>query len=354
MMSDLWAEPIVANLLTGFLGAGKTSLLNRLLRRPELADAAVLINEFGEISVDHLLVEKIDEDIVLLATGCVCCTIRGELKEALTQLFGRRQRGEIPPFTRIVIETTGLADPVPILATLAGDPALSHHFVAGNVVTVVDAENGAATLDAHDESRRQVAVADRLVVSKTDIASADRLAALTTKLVAINPAAGIVLSREDEPVSASLIVRGVHDDANRPDEVRRWFAASGGDTDADQHGSHDRRRHGDIRAMVLRADQPIDWAAFGLWLSMLLNRYGGQILRVKGLLDIAGRDAPVVVQGVQHLIHKPVHLDRWPTDDRRTGLVFILRGLDPERIEASFNAFMRLASQERRSQEASA
>ena len=271
-MMDVWAEPVTANLLTGFLGAGKTSLLNRLLRQPDLTDTAVLINEFGDVGLDHLLVEEVDEDVVLLASGCVCCTIRGDLKQALMKLHGRRQRGEVPAFTRLVVETTGLADPVPIMATLAADPMLRHHFRVGNIITVIDAENGLASLDAYGESQKQAAVADRLIVTKVDLASEKKVARLLKRLSSINPTAEIVTSDPSSKAAAELLTDDVHDEATRSDEVGRWLSA---EVDKVDHDHADRNRHGAVRAMVLTADEPIDWAAFSLWLSMLLHCHGG-------------------------------------------------------------------------------
>ena len=233
-----------------------------------------------------------------------------------------------------MIETTGLADPAPIMATLVADPMLRHHFVVGNIVTVVDAENGFASLDAYRESLRQVAVADRLVVTKIDLAAPDTVSQLVGELSVINPTAEIVTINEDSEASANLLTDDVHDTRTRSEQVARWLAL-----DANDHGHHhghvDRNRHGDIQAMLLSADQPVDWAAFALWLSMLLHRHGAEILRVKGLLSLAGQSAPVVVQGVQHLIHKPVHLDRWPDGRAQTRIVVIVHGLDPDLIQRS-------------------
>jgi G3E family GTPase len=345
-MSDIWSAPITANILTGFLGSGKTSLLRRLLKQPDLSDTAVMINEFGEVGLDHLLIEAVDDEVVLLDSGCVCCTIRGDLKEALLRLYARRQSGEVPPFSRIVIETTGLADPAPIVATFAADPMLKHHFRIGNVVTVVDAECGSSNLDAYEESRRQVAVADRLVVSKIDIAGARKAAQLSARLSRINSTAEILQSGETDDASAALLTHDAHDEMTRLGEVSRWIAASVSEVhehdDGDHPHAHD--KHGDIRAMLVSADEPLDWAGFGLWLSMLLNRHGSSVLRVKGLVNVVGRDAPVVVQGVQHLIHKPVHLEQWPEGVPRTRLVLIVRGLDEKLIQRSFRAFMRLGA----------
>jgi G3E family GTPase len=350
-MTDIWAAPITANLLTGFLGSGKTSLLRRLLRQPDLAGTAVMINEFGAVGLDHLLIEAVDEEVVLLDSGCVCCTIRGDLKDALMRLYGRRQRGEVPAFSRVVIETTGLADPAPIVATFAADPMLKHHFRLGNTITVIDAECGAANLDLYEECRKQVAVGDRLVVSKIDIAAPGKTTSLRARLAAINPTAEIVETSEADDAAAALLTHDVLNEATRSEEVRRWIALES--DDGHEHHRHDadhdhagESRHGsDIDAVLLSADEPLDWAAFGLWLSMLLNRHGAAVLRAKGLIHVAGRDAPVVVQGVQHLIHKPVHLARWPDDRAGTRLVLIVRGLDVKLIERSFRAFMHLGAE---------
>lgn len=351
-MNDIWAAPITANLLTGFLGSGKTSLLRRLLRQPDLSDTAVMINEFGAVGLDHLLIEAVDEEVVLLDSGCVCCTIRGDLKDALMRLYGRRQRGEVPPFRRVVIETTGLADPAPIVATFASDPMLKHHFRLGNTIAVIDAECGAANLDLYEECRKQVAVADRLVVSKIDIAAPGKAARLRARLTAINPTAEIIETTEADDAAAALLTHDVLNEATRSGEVLRWIASEH-DDDHEHHRHDDESRHGsDIEALLLSADEPLDWAAFGLWLSMLLHRHGAAVLRAKGLIHVAGRDAPVVVQGVQHLIHKPVHLARWPNDKPGTRLVLIVRGLDVKLIERSFRAFMRLGADARSPQPA--
>ncbi|MCX5579377.1 CobW family GTP-binding protein [Kaistia terrae] len=353
-VSDDGDDRITANVLTGFLGAGKTSLLKRLLSLPSLAGTAVIINEFGEVGLDHLLVEAIDDDIVLLKSGCICCNIRTDLKDALLSLFERSRNGEIPRFSRIAIETTGIADPAPIVATLSADPMLRHHFRVGNIVTVVDVPNGLVNLDAFVESQRQVAVADRLIISKSDIAAPEDTAYLRARLEALNPAAEILELDETMQPDDALFVRDIHDIVARGQEVARWLkaetrthAAHGHHHD---HGhshhhahEHDVNRHGDIRAFVLMGDAPLNWARFGLWLSMLLNRHGGEILRLKGLLDIEGNDSPVVIQGVQHLIHKPMHLDRWPDGVTGTHLVVIAKGLDPVLVERSFRAFNGLA-----------
>jgi G3E family GTPase len=334
-------RPVTVNLLTGFLGSGKTSLLKRLLAEPDLKDTAVLINEFGEVGLDHLLIEEVDQDVVLLKSGCVCCTIRGDLRDGLDRLFGRMLRGEVPRFSRVVIETTGLADPVPIVASFSADPALRYHFQLGNVVTVIDAVNGARNLAHHPEALKQVALADRLVVSKTDLVEPGEVEGLCRRLAALNPTAAIHGSSEEEPAPTSLLLQDVHDPSRKGEEVRRWLAAAEHEAGHDDHHHHD----GGIATFCLSTDEPVDWAPFGLWLSMLLNRHGAEILRLKGLLQVAGVERPVVVQGVQHLVHKPIHLDAWPDGKPVTRLVVIGRGLDRTAIERSFRAFNRLGRQ---------
>ena len=315
------------DVVTGFLGAGKTTLLRRLLALPELAGAAVLVNEFGEIGLDHLLLERLDSDVVLLKSGCVCCTVRGDLKAAIEGLLGRRARGEIV-FDRVAIETTGLADLTPVLATIASDAALKRRLALGSVVCVVDALNGAETLHAHEVSLRQAAAADRIVISKIDLASAETTAALEARLRALNPAAEIL------PLDAAFAPPRfwLGRAADRP--VSRWIATS--PTIEPGHGA---------RAFLLEADRPLDWARFGLWLSMLLNRHGDDILRLKGTVEIDGVDGPVCIQGVQRVVHAPEHLDRWPSDERRSRLVVIARGVDPDRVRRSFRAFNGLAEE---------
>jgi len=335
-------DPIAVNVITGFLGSGKTTLLQRLLRAPELADTAVLVNEFGEVGLDHILLERVDETTVLLQSGCLCCTIRGDLSTAIRDLYDRRERGRVPPFRRLVIETTGLADPAPIVATLGAEPTIRRHFRLGNVIAVVDAPNGAANLDSYPESVKQAAVADRLVVSKTDIADPAAVAGLRERLRRLNPTAAQIESGRDGVAPSALLTDDLYDPAGRSAEVRRWLAEAADEPDGH---AHDVNRHGaDIAAFCLSPDEPLDWTAFGVWLTMLLNRHGPNVLRVKGLLHIAGVATPVVVHGVQHVIHAPVHLDAWPDGRARTRLVFITRGLPREAVAASLAAFNRLAA----------
>ncbi|MDG4892748.1 GTP-binding protein [Mesorhizobium sp. WSM4976] len=322
------------HLVTGFLGSGKTTLLKRLLTDPALSDTAILINEFGEVGLDHYLVERIDENMVLLQSGCLCCTMRGELANAIRDLYSKRERGQVSPFQRLVIESTGLADPFPVLSTLKSDPMLRHHFKAGNVVTTVDVVNGAAELDRYIESNRQVAIADRLVLTKTDLAEGSDIARLSSRLRRINPDAAFLdagagfsatdLFEQDSTTRGSLL------------QSQSGFFCE----EAAVLSTADGRTHqAAIASCVLTWEDEVDWTAFGLWLTMLINRHGERVLRIKGILNIAGEDRPVAIHGVQHLVHPPVHMEAWPSEDHRSRLVVIADGLDLETVERSFAAF---------------
>jgi G3E family GTPase len=339
------------NLITGFLGSGKTTLLRRLLADPALADTAVLINEFGEIGLDHHLLERIDDTMVLLQSGCLCCTIRGELSAAIKDLHSRRERGLVPAFRRLVVESTGLADPFPILSTVQADPVLKHHFRLGNVVTTVDAVNGGGELARQPETAKQIAIADRLVLTKTDLASAGTIEALLQQVRRLNPSAPLWRASERALDVERLLSHDLLALAGKSAAARRWFAEEVASHRPGDH-VHDPNRHGErIHAFALGFDGALDWTMFGVWLTMLLNRHGEAVLRVKGILNVAGSPTPVAVHGVQHLVHPPVHMAAWPDDDRRSRLVFIVDGLERAAIERSLRAFLghaRHASSDRR------
>jgi len=339
-------------ILTGFLGAGKTTLLNRILRAPELADCLVIINEFGEIGLDHLLIERVDGDMLVMSSGCLCCTIRGDLIATLEDLLRRRDNGRIAPFARVIIETTGLADPAPILHTIMYHPYLMLRFRLDGVVTLVDAVNGAATLDAHEEAVKQAAVADRLVITKSDLADTAALAALSARLQTLNPTARLLDAAKGEAGAAALLDAGLYDPTRKTPDVRAWLNAEAlattGDHAHDHHG-HDVNRHdARIRAFCLRHEEPIETAAFDLFLELLRNAHGPHLLRVKGIValkDDPGR--PVVVHGVQHIFHPPTRLDAWPDADHATRMVFILRDMEPAFVEGLFKAFAGLPAPDR-------
>lgn len=323
------------NLLTGFLGSGKTTLLARLLSDPALSDAAVLINEFGEVGLDHHLVERIDDTMVLLQSGCLCCTVRGELADAIKDLHSKRERGLVPPFRRIVVESTGLADPFPVLSTIKSDPVLRHHFRPGNVITTVDAVNGLRQLDTYVESNRQAAVADRLVVTKADLASAGDVPDLVERLRGINPDAPLLMATDPTFDIAELVEENLGLRAAALQSASGFYCETPMQLETADGGVHQSA----VTSFVMTVERAVDWTAFGIWLTMLLNRHGNRVLRVKGILNIAGEERPVAIHGVQHLVHTPVHMERWPDEDRRSRIVFIVDGLDVELLKRSFEAF---------------
>jgi G3E family GTPase len=334
-------QRLPVSIITGFLGSGKTTLLNRLLADPAMADAVVIINEFGEIGIDHLLVSAPAENMVLLSNGCLCCTVRGDLVETLGDLVARRTRGEIPPYSRVLVETTGLADPVPIIQTVVTDEALAAVYRLQNVATLVDGVHGERQLDTHPESVKQAAVADVLLVSKADLAGAQHIDTLSRRLRAINPGAEIHVATRGDIDTALFFTGDVHDAAASAAQVERWLneaAYARVDTPAPTAAGRRRGpRHDDrIHAFCLHYDKPITGAGLNLWLQMLAGLRGANLLRVKAILNVEGD--PVVVQAVQTVVHEPVTLDAWPGADRRSRFVFITRGMERADIERTFEA----------------
>lgn len=358
-------EPLPVSVLTGFLGSGKTTLLRHLLAHPDMDQTAVIVNEFGEIGLDHLLVESAQEDTILLNSGCLCCTVRGDLVDTMRRLYKQRVKREIMPFKRLVIETTGLADPAPILHTLMNDPVLSSRFRLDGVVTTVDAANGSQTLDQHEESLKQAAVADRLLLTKADLVDDRARLDLEGRLASLNPAAPVLPVAHGAIDPSQLFGAGLYDPETKSLDVRRWLKAeayASTDTDPHKHGHHDHdhagpdhtgpnhaghdvNRHDDrIRAFCLTYEKPMDWDRFNDWVEMLITFYGANILRIKGLLDVEGIEQPVAIHGVQHVFHPPVRLDAWPESlrdsPRQSQLVFIVRDLDPKMFDHTLHAFL--------------
>ncbi len=327
---------VPVTIITGFLGSGKTTLLAKLLRHPAMGQTAVIINEFGEIGLDHELIETSDETDVTLISGCLCCTVRGDLINTMQRLHVRRALGEVPRFERLVIETTGLADPAPVLQSMMADRELQRCYRLDGVVTLIDAANGLDTLNRHLEALKQAAVADRLVITKTDVASKANANALRAKLVGLNPTMRILEADHGDIAPDLLLDVGIFDPASKSPDVERWLNE---EAYAHHHGHddhhHDINRHDEhISAFCIRHDQPIPSAAVGFFLHVLMAERGSDLLRVKGLVSIDEHpETPMVLHGVQHVIHAPAYLDRWPSADRDTRLVFIVKDMTKKQIE---------------------
>ncbi|MCC6777096.1 MAG: GTP-binding protein [Hyphomicrobiales bacterium] len=360
-MSDFARTPVA--ILTGFLGSGKTTLLNGALRDPAMARTAVIINEFGEISLDHALATASDDTIMVLENGCLCCTVFGDLVTTLNRLYHTREAGEIPRFDHVVIETSGLADPAPLVQAFLSDPTLAGLYRIATVVATVDAVNGQGTLDRHVESVRQVALADHILLTKLDLVDPDKAttveAALRARLRHLNPAGRIV--RIDDPaldVCALLRAPGLDPTTGDP---RAWLNAAAYQTDhahEEDHAGEDEHDHGahghaghahalhdrDIASFCFVRDEPIPREALRLLLEALQQNLGANLLRVKGIIHVAEEpERPAVIQGAQHLLHNLSWLDRWPDDDRRSKIVFITQGYERAEVEDMIAVLDRVA-----------
>jgi len=335
-LSPTGVTPVPLYIVTGFLGSGKTTLLRRLLRVPGWERSAIMFNEFGEESLDHQLIQSGGHDPVVIKSGCVCCTMIEPLRQAFYDLFARMKRGERGPFDRILLETSGLSDPAPILSTLRGDHVLRDYVLPRQIVTTVDAVNAPAQIDKDPDFQKQVALADLVMVTKQDLVSRQALRRLRQNLVALNPTARFVDAGEPFELPTLLDcpqpVPSIQDETPRRRKASPGVTADGVKPKTPSHGS--------IKSFTLIYDQPIDWSAFAVWLTLLLHKHGEAILRVKGILNVDDFERPLVIHGVQHIMHPPVHLEDWPSPDRRSKIVFIVRGIEPDVLRQSLDRFL--------------
>lgn len=367
---EMPANRILVTVVTGFLGSGKTTLLNALLKHPDMSRAAVIVNEFGEIGLDYDLVERSDETVVQLENGCLCCTVKGDLIDTFRDLYLQRKGGILPPFDRVVVETTGIADPGPVLQIVLTDPLVSAVYQLDGVVTTVDAVNGGDTLDKHAESVKQAAIADRLVLTKADLAGsgdrAARLGALREKLKALNPGAPVIEATRGAFDPAALFGEGLVDAETKRIDVEKWLGVNALDEaaargirmpashhhDADSPFRHQGSDDANISSFCIVREEPVPIDTMRLFLEAISREAGPDLLRVKGIVNVAERpDTPAVIQGAQHIFHSLEWLPAWPSADRRSRIVFITRGIDRAHIEDSFALIERVA---RRTAEAAA
>jgi G3E family GTPase len=345
MQRDPLAGKIPVTLITGFLGSGKTTLISRLLRHPDMDRVAVIINEIGEVGIDHDLVSMSSENVSLLANGCLCCTVRTDLQETLRELFGDRRAGRIADFNRVMIETTGLADPAPVLQTLSSDTMLGAHYRLDGVVTLVDAVNATFQLTQHAEAERQIALADRIFITKSDLAGSDEIDALRGMIAAINPRAEVRQCAMGDLHPSALIGIGLTS-ARAGESTLRFLGeladkeevdGMDGNPKAAYLGDRLPARHDPaVKTLSLRFSEAFTWISFAAAMEMVISLRGQDLLRVKGIVNVEGK--PMVVQGVGHVFHPPVALDRWPSEDTGTRLVFITRNMDAAAIKGLFNA----------------
>ena len=333
---------IPVTVITGFLGSGKTTLLSSILKKKEMQKTAVIINEFGEIGLDHALIEHTDENIVELQSGCICCTIQGDLNKTLIDLFDKMMNGKVSSFNRVLIETTGLANPVPIIHTLMSSIELIRIYSLDGVITVVDSVNGEKTLDLHEESLKQLALAEKIILSKTDIVDKDEINSLIYRIKEINPVIKIVYSKFGNIPLEEIFGLGAYDPYKKSADVKKWLAAEKY-KDKKHHHHHDVNRHNEnIRAFSMMSENPVNMIAFSFFRDMITAALGANLLRMKGIVNIAGEERPAVIHGVQHIFHPVQWLETWPDNDRRTKLVFITQNIKKEQIEDFFLPLMSL------------
>ena len=333
-------------LLTGFLGSGKTTLLNRLLKHPSMQETAVLINEFGAVSIDHLLVREASENIMVMSNGCICCSVAGDMVQALRDLYFKRANNEIPNFKRVVIETTGLADPAPIMHTLIEMPLVAARYSFSGIVTTVDAVHGEQQLNDHFESVKQAAVADRIVLTKTDTASRSQIDALRSRLLVLNPAADVVEAILGDIAPESLFDTGLYQPSRKTPDVQNWLRAAAykplplRDSNLSPRSAAQSRHDERIRAFVVSFSEPVAWQVLIDALELLTSFRGEHLLRIKGIVNVAGEPVPRVIHAVQHTIYPAATLSAWPDNDRSTRLVFITRDLDEAFVRQTLTGFI--------------
>jgi G3E family GTPase len=326
-------DVITVSVLTGFLGSGKTTMLRHLLRQPEFSRIAVIINEFGEVGLDHELIEASEDSFIELQTGCLCCKIRTDLAHTLQDLLQRRDEGRCARFDRIVIETSGLADPAPILQTLMTDTNTAGRLVLGGVVTTVDVINGAGTLEHEAISQKQVAVADRIVLTKLDLAGPAE-PVLLGRLEALNAGAPVLIADHGRIDAAAVFNSGLYDPQTKSTDVNAWLAQ-------ETHGHSHARHDADMQTYAIMRHEPIRAVALTLFLEALAEHCGNDILRLKGIVHILEcPDGPAVIHGVQHVFHAPAWLDRWPSEDRSSRIVFITRRVPQRWVEILLDAIV--------------
>jgi G3E family GTPase len=341
---DALAGKIPVTLITGFLGSGKTTLIGKLVQHPDMNRVAVVINEVGEIGIDHDLVTMTSENITLLANGCICCSVRTDMQETLRELFSQRRAGLMIDFDRVVIETTGLADPAPVIQTLVSDTLLEAHYRLDGVVTLVDAVNGGYQLESQPEAIKQIALADRIFITKQDIATQATITELTQSVMGLNPSAKVSFLVNGEINPYELMNLGLGS-ARATASTLHFLGEALQETDeppkARYLGTKRAKHDPAIATLSLRFEKPFSWAAFSSALDLLSSLRGPDLLRVKGIVNVDGK--PVVVQGVQHIFHPPVSLDRWPSADTDSRLVFITRNISADTIRGLFLAVTSLA-----------
>lgn len=332
-LSERSVDRLPVSIITGFLGSGKTTLLNHLVQQAEMGQVAVLINEYGEIGLDHLLVESITDEIVLLQSGCICCQMKGDFVSTLIDLYEKRLAGDIEEFTHVLVETTGIADPAPIVRALLSDRQLVSHYRLGTVIVTLDTVFGESALREHGEAVRQVSLADKLLFCKSDLSDQAIRGSLRAVVRQINPKAPVseITGGKISPGDVFLNESRIEDrDVN---EISNWLGAQ--NSDAAASTSHS----GAISSFSIALDGELEWDEFVEWIDALLSSRSRQILRLKGLLNISGKTGPVVVQAVQNMLYPPIELVEWPGAERRSMIVFISCDLSPRAITTSLYQF---------------